>query len=415
MGRSKHRGCTRITDHLVLYAIISYKTPHSMSLAELNIGEPGQLSRHELYTLSPFFFEFIQLAEAARKKNNPNGAHNVELTLCRILDKFDQSDLISEYLPTFSQDPKDNLQYDPIVMKNHDGTKHPVEIFVANWILDEAGKKANTGHTKDADQLLDVVKDLVRSTGLIKDPGIQDHYRQVNAIIRPWPPKLPDGAAPRLNKLSTLIHGFSDILFPLPIPIGRRWLEARAQTLLERSDIRTWLKPEDTILDIGTGKGHMMAALKGSVYSIFGIDIWDFPTRSVAKQLEGTHFVTAKGQQLPFRNDSVDGVMFWFVLHHVDTVDDQVTALQEAVRVCKPGGHIFLIEDIVASEEEKKLTIAADRRLNVELSGDEPHNYRSEQGWRATFEGLGLSVVDYKPFTLGTKVQHGMFVVEVIK
>ena len=92
---------------------------------------------------------------------------------------------------------------------------------------------------------------------------------------------------------------------------------------------------------------------------------------------------------------------------------DQV--IDEAKRVLKDDGYIFITEDIVENEEEKKLTEDVDRKLNWE-SKDAEHSYKGDKEWQDYFEQKGLELVDKKMFESESKkgkIKHASYVLRM--
>lgn len=215
-----------------------------------------------------------------------------------------------------------------------------------------------------------------------------------------------------------------------------KWLGNRAEWMIETAGIQKYLSPkikyEDRlagkvergvrVLSIGAGKGHeideMDKILPGS--EIIGLDPHDFYTRPVEKRLET---LAHKASYLPetvgaeklegIEDESLDGVTLFFVLHHIDDKNHDAV-LKEIKRVLKPDGKVFVSEDLVDGEEERKIVENVDRKLNLEFSHDNPHCYRNIQQWQEFFRKQGFNVVEVneqKP----EKVRHGFFVLEKIK
>ncbi|HJZ67734.1 MAG TPA: glycosyltransferase, partial [Blastocatellia bacterium] len=88
------------------------------------------------------------------------------------------------------------------------------------------------------------------------------------------------------------------------------------------------------VLDIGCGSGKLKSHL-GTDAEYFGCDPF---SRNVSGAFP---FAAARAETLPFNDNSFDMVVFYAVLIHVLDVD---SALAEAARVLKPGGHLCLQE-----------------------------------------------------------------------
>src|SRR5262249_312423 len=94
-------------------------------------------------------------------------------------------------------------------------------------------------------------------------------------------------------------------------------------------------QPNGCLLDIGCGHGDLRFHLHIDV-NYFGCD----PMPLEQGQVEFP-FVAAAGEALPFCNATFDAVVLYCVLPNVF---DTHVVFSEAVRVLKPGGHLYLRE-----------------------------------------------------------------------
>lgn len=95
---------------------------------------------------------------------------------------------------------------------------------------------------------------------------------------------------------------------------------------------------QGSILDIGCGAGQTMIACGVDGPRAWGVDVCLEALR-LGKQLsEGTNFVLAAGEGLPFRDNSFDFVISRVALPYMRVVD----AVREIWRVLRPGGGIWL-------------------------------------------------------------------------
>lgn len=212
-------------------------------------------------------------------------------------------------------------------------------------------------------------------------------------------------------------------------------LQKRAEWIAESLNIKKYLEPKIkfadklagkveqgvSVLSVGSGKGHEMdeldQLLPGS--KIRGLDPNDYTTRPVRKRLDKlAHDAKYLSEDVSAENlkgidsGSMDGVLFSFVLHHIDT-EKYDKVMSELNRVLKDDGYVFIAEDLVdpSSEKEKKTTEKMDRLWNMELSGQAPHNYQDLDKWEKFFEKSGFEVVEaneQKP----AKVRHGFMVLK---
>lgn len=118
-------------------------------------------------------------------------------------------------------------------------------------------------------------------------------------------------------------------------------------------------RPIDSLLDIGTGAGHVLLLLAGQVPAAIGID------RSREMLQVARHNLFRAGHRhcqvrqadmmaLPFDKDNFAAVTLNMVLHFADRPD---AVLAEAARVLRPGGQLVVVDfathDLVALREEQ--------------------------------------------------------------
>ncbi|HIH93736.1 TPA: class I SAM-dependent methyltransferase [Methanosarcina acetivorans] len=118
--------------------------------------------------------------------------------------------------------------------------------------------------------------------------------------------------------------------------------------------VQSYLQEGYKILDIGCGFGKISFELASLGYSVTGIDINSEAIRlskAAAKSLEHNRktegraeFKVGNASDLPFHDSSFDFEIMQAFLTSVPEPQARVRILQEAFRVLKPGGYLYLVE-----------------------------------------------------------------------
>ena len=104
------------------------------------------------------------------------------------------------------------------------------------------------------------------------------------------------------------------------------------------------------VLDVATGTAGVALALRATTGAqIVGVDLTAAMLEVAAKKLEdrderGVHLVQARGESLPFADDTFDAVTFTYLLRYVDDPD---ATIAELARVLAPGGVLANLEFFV--------------------------------------------------------------------
>lgn len=97
-------------------------------------------------------------------------------------------------------------------------------------------------------------------------------------------------------------------------------------------------------LEIGCGIGTDMARFARAGARTTGVDL-SLGSLTLAKKRFGLenlrgHLIQTDAERLPFADAMFDFVYSWGVLHHTPDIHQ---AMREAVRVCRPGGELFVM------------------------------------------------------------------------
>jgi len=106
--------------------------------------------------------------------------------------------------------------------------------------------------------------------------------------------------------------------------------------------LRSLEKIKGTVLEVGCGAGTMAKAIKyyRPDLDIHGYDISNTAIKEAKKNPCGVHFSLGDAYHLPFKDNSLEAIVFFDVLEHLE---EPQKVLREAGRVLKKGGifHTF--------------------------------------------------------------------------
>ena len=119
---------------------------------------------------------------------------------------------------------------------------------------------------------------------------------------------------------------------------------------------------EQTVLDAGCGTGNYLAALAGKVGRGEGVELNSGmleTARTKTADLSGLRLQQGSILELPIEDDSCDGVVVNYVLHHLEDGSDAGfaatrSAVAECCRVLAPGGTLIIQ---TCSPEQSRLSL----------------------------------------------------------
>lgn len=146
------------------------------------------------------------------------------------------------------------------------------------------------------------------------------------------------------------------------------------------------------LLVVGLGPAEDLHHLPEAVTEVVGIE----PSASMRKAAEANvaassipvEVVDAVGEQLPLPDDSVDSVLFAYVLC---SVEDPELVVAEALRVLRPGGTIAVLEHVRAAEGT---WMRRAQKLASPLWPRFAGGCRCDQDTRVVFAAAGLDLSD---------------------
>jgi SAM-dependent methyltransferase len=137
-------------------------------------------------------------------------------------------------------------------------------------------------------------------------------------------------------------------------------LRTRDRLLSQVAELRPW-RGSEAVLDVGCGRGLMVIGaakrlVAGQHGLAVGIDVWraeDQSENTPAAALENAHIEgvadrvridTGDARALPYADASFDVVVSHWVVHNLEPAADRLKALDEMLRVLRPGGVLALAD-----------------------------------------------------------------------
>ena len=126
--------------------------------------------------------------------------------------------------------------------------------------------------------------------------------------------------------------------------------------------IREFSDLEDkTILEVGCGDGRISSLMADKTKKLIGIDPDEETIRQARRNIPGQDFIVASGENLAFKDEIFDLVIFTLSLHH----QNGKKAIPEANRVLQRDGLILVIEPILGDEIEGVFAIVHDEKQEI--------------------------------------------------
>lgn len=169
------------------------------------------------------------------------------------------------------------------------------------------------------------------------------------------------------------------------------------------------LEEGQSVLDVGSGTGLIArrlartAGVRPTLCDVVDYNLVDFPYVKLDDPL-----------RLPAGDRSYDVVMMNFVLHHMERWDDQLTMVEEAMRVARR--RVLILEDTPFHAIDHVFNIAWDWVLNVRHGVPTPFTFRSIAEWVSVFSRDGFRVAgseSYRPkWPTLAMYHHTLFVLD---
>ena len=170
----------------------------------------------------------------------------------------------------------------------------------------------------------------------------------------------------------------------------------------------------DHVLDAGCGTGINCSRLNLLVSRIVGIDLSSemlkrAEQRIIREGLSNTCVLRGDVTQMQFTSESFDKVICTSVLQYLNNGECEA-ALQELVRVCRPGGRIILhVKNRTSLYGLSRMWLQAVAKLLKRKTG--PEYYRPRIWDENVIRRAGAEIIDYDSFGILTFVPLPMIVV----
>jgi len=157
------------------------------------------------------------------------------------------------------------------------------------------------------------------------------------------------------------------------------------------------------ILDVGCGTGFATREL-ARIGNTIGVDreIRFLKAAKASAAFRAEAFIRGDASHLPFRAETFDLACMYDLLHHAK---DREGAVEEAMRVLRKRGHLFVKDVKKCTRREYYLNVLADL-FELFLYRCPLGSYLSEQEWKGLlkgFEGTRFSSFKNEIFFLGEK------------
>ena len=121
---------------------------------------------------------------------------------------------------------------------------------------------------------------------------------------------------------------------------------ARVEFITNTRIIEQYIKPGDRILDIGAGAGEYSLYFARKGYGVSALELAESNIQAFRKKLAADDQIDlVQGNALNLSRydaNSFDAVLLFGPLYHLHDREDRRKCIEEAKRVCKPDGKLFL-------------------------------------------------------------------------
>lgn len=178
---------------------------------------------------------------------------------------------------------------------------------------------------------------------------------------------------------------------------------ARVEFLTNTRIIEQYVKPGDRILDIGAGAGEYSLYFAPKGYDVSALELADSNIAAFRKKLTADDRIElVQGNALDlsrYEDNSFDAVLLFGPLYHLHEMADRKLCIEEAKRVCKPEGKLFLAfisNDIVILTmfaEHPDYFVNGDYNKETFRLDDVPFVFHTPNACRDLLKDSGLAIL----------------------
>lgn len=166
------------------------------------------------------------------------------------------------------------------------------------------------------------------------------------------------------------------------------------------------------LLDIGCGEGLFLKRIP-EYYNkkLYGLDSWELVIRKAKERVSASFFI-GEGDKLPFKDEKFNEITILNLFYNLPHIDDMVSIMKEALRVCKKGGRIFF------DYRNKRNPLIWLGYRTVKLHDPDikiPVNAYTRKEVKMLLQTVGTERVNYYPVPSWWKVNSPVYVVETYK
>lgn len=169
-------------------------------------------------------------------------------------------------------------------------------------------------------------------------------------------------------------------------------------------------------LDLGCGTGETTEYFQDKFGHIFGCDYSSGMLEYAAKKnLKNVTFKLCQSERLPFADDSVDVILMYGIIHHIDSGDKIPRTFKEVNRVLKKGGMVAVYDFNPLNPVSRYIVKTCQIDVGVNLDGYKRSVFPTTfYSWelKAILESAGLRIAKHEYLLFFPKILSALLPLE---